>query len=595
MPEQSQLCQIALSVADVRRTQKWYRDVLGLVSAGGTNLFAGPLASMVQGVPRAASTCWWLIDRQEFFQLEFFEFRSPPTRSLPATWRPCDIGYTTLGVHVADFDGAIAAARSAGGEPLADPVGPAGSRRACVRDPDGVLVELMEDDPRAATPRERPRPDVPAAVRSVTLSVPDLARAKQIYEELFGLVAADDVRLHGPEHEAMWLLGGATAERVALWAGDVLVELAQYHQPAGMPWPDGHRVSDRGISHVAFGYRTRNAWERQLKRCRVAGLRGNGPPLRTGASSVTYLNDPDRFTVELLHTERWFDGAIGFAPRATPRVAPFAGHNPSVRRRDRAFKKAVITGAAGRICGELASLCADDGTALVLLDRDAAGLERTAERLRPRVAVECVAVDFADLDALDEVAAGIVERHPDTDLLLAGAGVDRGQSLLNFDWRQARDDFNINTLANLVLLENVLPAMTARGAGHVTAIASLAALIGTPYEGVYSATKAALGRLMESARGELRDTGVTFTTAYPGFIDTPLMWANVYKHPYVVPLRDAAERIYLATLKRRATVHFPLRERLRIAGGGLLPARLRDHLAKDAMDPAVAARLADDS
>jgi catechol 2,3-dioxygenase-like lactoylglutathione lyase family enzyme len=231
--EPSQLCQIALSVADVRRTHEWYRDVLGLAPAGGTNLFAGPLASMVQGVPRAASTCWWLVDRQEFFQLELFEFRSPPTRPLPADWRPCDIGYTSIGVHVADFDGALAAARKAGGEPLAEPVGAAGLRRACVRDPDGFLVELMEDDPRAAAPRQRPRPDLPAVVRSVTLSVPDLARMGKMFEEVFGLAAAAGPPLHGPEHEAAWGLAGAVSRRAALWAGDVIVELAQYEQPAG--------------------------------------------------------------------------------------------------------------------------------------------------------------------------------------------------------------------------------------------------------------------------------------------------------------------------------------------------------------------------
>jgi len=49
---------------------------------------------------RAASTCWWLVDPQDFFQLELFQFRSPKARELPVDWRPCDIGYTTIGVHV---------------------------------------------------------------------------------------------------------------------------------------------------------------------------------------------------------------------------------------------------------------------------------------------------------------------------------------------------------------------------------------------------------------------------------------------------------------------------------------------------------------
>ena len=103
---------------------------------------------MVQGVPRSASTCWWLVDRQDLFQVELFEFRSPLVRRLPRDWRPCDIGYTTVSFWVADFEAALERAAAAGTAPLSDPVGEPGARRACVRDPDGVLVELMEDDPR---------------------------------------------------------------------------------------------------------------------------------------------------------------------------------------------------------------------------------------------------------------------------------------------------------------------------------------------------------------------------------------------------------------------------------------------------------------
>src|ERR671923_2990213 len=105
------LSQIAVSVTDLRRTQRWYREVLGLEPSGGTNLFAGPLAAMVQGVPRAASTCWWLLDRQELFQLELFEFRRPLVRRLPEGWRPCGVGYTTPSLCVHDLDAPLTAPR----------------------------------------------------------------------------------------------------------------------------------------------------------------------------------------------------------------------------------------------------------------------------------------------------------------------------------------------------------------------------------------------------------------------------------------------------------------------------------------------------
>ena len=579
------LCQIASSVIDLRRTHRWYREVLGLEPAGGTNLFAGPLATMVQGVPRSASTCWWLLDRQDFFQLELFEFRSPLVRRLPAGWRPCDIGYTTISFSVSDLDAAVERARAAGTQPLTEPLGDPGRRRVCVRDPDGVLCELMEEDPRAASPRARPRPAISATVRSVTLSVPDLERSRSTFADALGLEEAEGLVLHRPEHEAMWGLGGARADRVVLWADDIAVELVRYDDPPGMPWPRGHRISDQGLLNVAFGFRTRSEFEAAVRRCREKGLAPNGPPLRLGAWSVVYVNDPDAFSIELLHVERWYRRQMGFEARPAPRMAPFVGRTPDALRRDRRFAKAVVTGAAGGLGTELCRLAAEDGTALVLLDRDAARLDALASELGERVPTESRQVDLANLDALDGMAADLAATHPDTDLVIAGAGLDRAQSMLALDWRQAREDFAVNSLSNLVLLAHLAPAMARRGGGHVTAIVSLAGVVGMPYEAPYSASKAALASIAESARAELEPNGITFTAVFPGFVDTPMFRANAFKHTYSIAPRDAADRIYLATLRRREKIAFPMREYAKVRLASILPARVRDRLTRQAMNP----------
>ena len=582
IPPEPPLCQAAFSVTDLRRTQRWYRDTLGFVPAGGTSLFAGPLASRVQGLPRAASTCWWLVDRQDFFQLELFEFRSPPVRPLPPDWRPCDIGYTMLGVHVTDLDETL---DRAGSRRLGEPIGPPGARRACVRDPEGVLIELMEDDPRTTARRERPRPEVPAVARSVTLSVPDLERSRRFFCDVLGLGVAEGTTLHQPDHEALWGLEGAKRSSVVLSASDFLVELVQYAEPAGRPWPPGYRISDQGLLNVAFGFRTRRDLDSVYERCTASGHAGNSRPLGFGPWSVTYVNDDQGFSVELLHVDGWYRGQMGFRPKRTPRLAPFAGRTPARRRRERRFRKALVTGASGGLGAELCRLLSEDRTDLVPLDRDEAGLERLAEELGDRVAVRWRAVDLIDLEALDQLSGELVEEHPEIDLVIAGAGLDRAQSMLQLDWRQVRDDFNVNALANLVLLARLLPAMAERGSGHVTAIASLAALVGMPYEASYGGSKAALAAIAESARAELGPRGITFTTVFPGFVDTPMFRANAFKHTYSIPARDAAEHIHAATLERRPTLHFPARERGRIQLGRLLPARLRDRLARQAMDP----------
>ena len=138
-------------------------------------------------------------------------------------------------------------------------------------------------------------------------------------------------------------------------------------------------------------------------------------------------------------------------------------------------------------------------------------------------------VDFTDLEAVDAAVAALLDAHPDVDLLIAGAGLDRAQSLLAFDWRQAHDDFKVNALSNLVLLSHLVPAMAERGRGHVTAIVSLAGLVGLPYEAAYSGSKAALATIADSARAELEPQGITFTAVFPGFVDTPMFRANAFK------------------------------------------------------------------
>ena len=578
------LSQIALSVIDLRRAHRWYQEVVGLRPAGGTNLFAGPLASRVQGLPRAASTCWWLVDRQEQFQLELFEFRSPMVRRLPADWRPSDVGYSMVSFAVEDLEATLERARSAGSPPLTEPIGKPGARRACVRDADGVLVELMEDDPRDTRPRERPRPDVSAVTRSVTLSVLDLERSRRLFGETLGLVPAEGLELHRPEHEALWGLEGARRESAAYWAEDLVVELVQYADPAPRPRPSGYRISDQGVLNIAFGFRERAGFEAMARRCLEAGCRPNAAPLRLGPWSVVYVNDEQGFSIELLHVEPWYERMMGFEARPAPRIAPLAGRTLQPLRERRHFGKALVTGAAGGIGSELCRLLAEDGTELILCDRDRDGLTALDQQVAERVTVNSHHVYFTDLEAVDELAAAIVREHPDLDLVIANAGVDRAQSLLSFDWRRARDDFTVNALANLPLLGRILPAMARRGQGHVTAIVSLAGLLGMPYEAPYSASKAALATMIESARGELGPRGLTFTSVFPGFVDTPMFRANAFKHTYSIPAREAAERIYVASLRRRPMLAFPARERAKIALARILPPLVRDRLVRDLMD-----------
>lgn len=325
------LCQIAMSVSDVQRSQRWYRDIFGYQEAGGTYMFIPLLGSAdVQGIPGATSVCWWLMDRQGFFQLELFEFSRPPSKPLPPDWRPCDIGYTTIGIHVADFDGTLERLARRRVPLLSAPIGEREFRRVCVRDPDGVLLEIMEDDPRTTDLRSRPY-DVPVATRFVTLSVPDLAEARRTWIEVLGLPEERGVVLHTFEHERLWGLEGASRDSFLLRAGDMFIEVVRYSDPVGKPWPPGYRISDLGLLNIAFGLRSLGDQEQLVRRCIDAGIRPN----TTKGTIVkklwyaSYVNDPMGFSIELLYHGRpgrkqAFNPfnllELGFVPRKAPVV-----------------------------------------------------------------------------------------------------------------------------------------------------------------------------------------------------------------------------------------------------------------------------------
>jgi catechol 2,3-dioxygenase-like lactoylglutathione lyase family enzyme len=287
--------------------------MLGFAPAGGMIPDRPDQVAALQGLPEVDPKMAWLVDQQGFFQLELFEFRKPEVRSKPADWRPSDIGYSVVGLHVSDFDLVLESLEAAGEPLLTAPVGEPGSRRGCVRDPDGVLLELMEDDPRGPSRRERPRPELPVVTRSVRLSVPDLERSRRFFVDTLGMEPDPDGRLHGPEHEALWGLPGAVAETELLWSGDFAVELVRYTEPAGRPRPEGYRISDQGILNVALGSRSRSDWRVALDAVAAGGYTLNRE-LDFPFAAVNYVMDDQGFSAELFFLEEDADGIMGFLP-----------------------------------------------------------------------------------------------------------------------------------------------------------------------------------------------------------------------------------------------------------------------------------------
>jgi catechol 2,3-dioxygenase-like lactoylglutathione lyase family enzyme len=309
------VCQVAFTHLGGCRLWEWYRDGFHFLPSGST-LFLGPPASKVNGLPWPAFPGRWLLDAQGRFQLEFFRFLRPRSKARRPDERPSDLGYRMVGIHTEEFDATRGRLERLGSAPVAGVLGGPGDRRACFRDPEGNLVEVLERDPLEGNAPPKERPDVPATVRFVTLSVADLPAAREAWVEKIGMGVAPVPALHRPEHEALWGLPGAERKSAVLLGGGVLVELVEYQSPRGRPLPDGYRICDQGLMNIAFGARDREEFDRVFARWAANGLRPTSPtPLEIGVFRVMYFTTPAGESVELLYPRRWAWSLTGFRPR----------------------------------------------------------------------------------------------------------------------------------------------------------------------------------------------------------------------------------------------------------------------------------------
>ena len=314
------LGQVALVVdgASVDDTARWYETAFGLIASGGSNDAGGAHADHLQRLsePDPALAVRWLLDQDELFQFEIFSYERPRSEPKPSTWSARDIGYASVTIWVADFD--LAVDRIVGMRaPISTIRGERGKRRTTTSDPNGTIVELLEEDIVVPGSGRVVRPEIGAAVRSVRLSVPNLERSVDIFRDCYGLTEVGSFVVHQPSDEALWGLDGETPTIRTFAAGNSFFELAEYRDPAGLPRPAAYRLSDAGIMNIALVTRSKAAYE--LIRNRAAEWEFEVREFIPGDhSACAYVWDDQGFCTELLFVAptEFADRALGYVPVA---------------------------------------------------------------------------------------------------------------------------------------------------------------------------------------------------------------------------------------------------------------------------------------
>lgn len=219
----------------------------------------------------------------------------------------------------------------------------------------------------------------------------------------------------------------------------------------------------------------------------------------------------------------------------------------------------LITGASTGIGAALAREYHRRGWSVGLIARRRELLDALVAELGDRAAFEVA--DVADRAAVISAVTALEARLGPTDLLVANAGIGgvlRATRMSDGAMDGAIACLRVNVEGPLNAIYAVLPAMVARGRGHVAAVSSVAAWRGLPGTGPYSASKAALTALMEAFRVELAPVGVAVTTIHPGFVDTPLTQKNRFPMPFMLTTEDAAVRVVRGLEARRREINFPV-------------------------------------
>jgi nucleoside-diphosphate-sugar epimerase len=162
-----------------------------------------------------------------------------------------------------------------------------------------------------------------------------------------------------------------------------------------------------------------------------------------------------------------------------------------------------------------------------------------------------LALDVTDAQAVQAAAMQLQARGP-LDCVVYCAGHYRAMRAVAMDVTDMQRHMDVNYTGALQVLSAVLPAMLARGSGHVSLVGSVAGYRGLPNSLAYGPTKAALINLAE----------------------TPLTANNQFDMPALLTPAQAAQAIVKGWARGAFEIHFPKRFTLWMKALRLLPHRL---------------------
>ena len=175
-------------------------------------------------------------------------------------------------------------------------------------------------------------------------------------------------------------------------------------------------------------------------------------------------------------------------------------------------KVCIITGAAQGIGKQIAEQFAADGAIVYACDRQAFTSDN--ERIHP------IVVDITNAADVKASLMQIYKTEGRIDCLVNNAGIVYNRKIGMITREETERMFLVNVIAAMELLQLASRLMARCGGGSIVNIASVTAVLGSPGQVAYSATKGAIISMTKSAAKELASQGIRVNAVAPGIVKT---------------------------------------------------------------------------
>ncbi len=183
-------------------------------------------------------------------------------------------------------------------------------------------------------------------------------------------------------------------------------------------------------------------------------------------------------------------------------------------------KVAIVTGASRGIGEAIARTFAQNGANVVIASRKLEGLQAVAESIGPQAfAFAAHTGKESECSALVDAA---VRKFGKVDILVNNAATNpHFGPFIDVDEGAWDKTFEVNVKGYYWMIREVVKHLRQRdAAGSILNIASVAGLVGSPLQGVYAMTKAAIVSMTKTFACELATSKIRVNAIAPGFVDT---------------------------------------------------------------------------